>query len=129
FIDTLAKNIDSDLVVEAVVENIEVKKSIFSMLSNTCRADTILASNTSSLSVTKIASVVTSPERVIGMHFMNPVPLMGLVEIIRALQTNDKTYETVVELTKKIGKSPITALKDYPGFIVNRILVPMLNEA
>ncbi len=129
FIDSLPKNIEQNLVVEAIIENMEIKKGLFKTLSDTANEKTILASNTSSLSVTQIAGVVKNPERVIGMHFMNPVPLMSLVEIIRALQTSDETYKSIVELTKTLGKTPITALKDYPGFIVNRILVPMLNEA
>lgn len=129
FTDQLPKKIDQNLVVEAIVENMEIKKSLFATLSGIADEKTILASNTSSLSVTQIAGVVKNPERVIGMHFMNPVPLMGLIEIIRALQTSDETYSSVVELTRKLGKTPITALKDYPGFIVNRILIPMMNEA
>jgi 3-hydroxybutyryl-CoA dehydrogenase len=129
YADQLPTKISQDLVVEAIIENMDIKKSLFSNLSSISREDTILATNTSSLSVTQIAGVVKNPERVIGMHFMNPVPLMSLVEIIRALQTSDATYNKIVELTKALGKTPITALKDYPGFIVNRILVPMLNEA
>ena len=129
FIDSLPSMIEADLVIEAIIENIDIKRKLFADLAPKVKIDAILASNTSSLSITKIASVVKNPERFIGMHFMNPVPLMELVEIIRGLQTNDETHSAIVELTKRLGKTPITALKDQPGFIVNRILVPMINEA
>ena len=119
---------NADLVVEAATENIDLKLKIFKELSDTCTEDTILASNTSSISITKIASVVNQPEIVIGMHFMNPVPIMPLVEIIKGHATSEKTTKTIVDLTKKINKTPVT-VNDYPGFVANRILMPMLNEA
>ena len=119
---------NTGLVVEAATENIDLKLKIFKELSDTCTEDTILASNTSSISITKIASVVNQPERVIGMHFMNPVPIMPLVEIIKGYATSEKTTTTIVELTKKINKIPVTVY-DYPGFVANRILLPMINEA
>ena len=126
---SLPEKISADLVIEAIVENLDIKRELFKGIADKVSDQAILASNTSSLSITKIASVVKKPENFIGMHFMNPVPLMELIEIIRGLQTSDKTYHQIIELTKKIGKTPITALKDQPGFIVNRILVPMINEA
>ena len=129
FVSTLPDKIEVDILIEAIVENVEIKRTLFSDLAKRVSDKSILASNTSSLSITKIASVVKDPSKFIGMHFMNPVPLMELIEIIRGLQTSDETYSSVVELTKRINKVPITALKDQPGFIVNRILVPMINEA
>jgi len=114
--------------VEAVPENEELKKSIFRELDATLPADAILASNTSSISITRLASITKRPSQVIGMHFMNPVPLMQLVELIRAAQTSDATYETVRALAERFGKKTVMS-KDFPGFIVNRILIPMLNEA
>lgn len=119
---------DRDLVVEAATENPAIKESIFRELGNIVRADAILASNTSSISLTRIAAWVPQPERVVGMHFMNPVPLMQLVEIIRAIQTSDHTYQKVFELAVNLGKTPVT-VKDGPGFVSNRILMPMINEA
>jgi len=119
---------DVDLVVEAVVENMEVKKTLFQQLDKLAPAHAILATNTSSLSITEIASVTKRPEKVIGMHFMNPVPLMKLVEIIRGIQTSDATYETVVAVTKTLYKQSVES-KDFPGFIANRVLMPMINEA
>src|SRR5699024_757276 len=118
----------ADLVVEAVVENMDVKKEIFKQLDESTSPYTILATNTSSLSITEIASVTKRPEKVIGMHFMNPVPVMELVEVIRGLQTDDITYETIVSVTKTLYKTAVTS-KDFPGFISNRILMPMINEA
>ncbi|HIV73584.1 MAG TPA: 3-hydroxybutyryl-CoA dehydrogenase [Candidatus Pseudogracilibacillus intestinigallinarum] len=118
----------ADLVVEAVVENMDVKKEIFKQLDEITSPYTILATNTSSLSITEIASVTKRPEKVIGMHFMNPVPVMELVEVIRGLQTDDITYETIVSVTKTLYKTAVTS-KDFPGFISNRILMPMINEA
>ncbi|MEJ8777018.1 3-hydroxybutyryl-CoA dehydrogenase [Pseudogracilibacillus sp. ICA-222130] len=118
----------ADLVVEAVVENMDVKKEIFKQLDEITSPYTILATNTSSLSITEIASVTKRPEKVIGMHFMNPVPKMELVEVIRGLQTDDITYETIVSVTKTLYKTAVTS-KDFPGFISNRILMPMINEA
>ncbi len=129
FLEVLPKKIEGDLLVEAIVENIDLKRELFSEISGRVKEEAILASNTSSLSITKIAATVKRPDRFIGMHFMNPVPLMELIEIIRGLQTSQKTYEEIVALTKRLNKTPITALKDQPGFIVNRILVPMINEA
>jgi 3-hydroxybutyryl-CoA dehydrogenase len=119
---------DADLVIEAVLENLEIKKKVFIKLDNCTRSDVILASNTSSISITELAAVTRRPDKVIGMHFMNPVPLMKLVEIIRGLETSDETTAIVVALTKEVGKTPVEA-QDYPGFISNRILCPMINEA
>jgi 3-hydroxybutyryl-CoA dehydrogenase len=126
--DQLAALGDCQLVVEAATENPTIKESIFRELARTLPADAILASNTSSISLTHIAAWVDRPERVIGMHFMNPVPLMPLVEIIRALQTDDITHQTVHTLAVEIGKTPVT-VKDGPGFVSNRVLMPMINEA
>ncbi|MDX1279256.1 3-hydroxyacyl-CoA dehydrogenase family protein [Oceanihabitans sediminis] len=120
------KNVD--LVVEAATENVELKLNIFKQLDEACQAETILASNTSSISITLIAAVTKRPEKVIGMHFMNPVPIMKLVEIIRGYSTSDEVTNTIMELSKKLGKTP-TEVNDYPGFVANRILMPMLNEA
>lgn len=117
-----------DLAIEAVVENIDVKKDIFRKLDANAPEHAILASNTSSLPITDIASATNRPERVIGMHFMNPVPVMKLVEIIRGLQTSDETYEVIADMTKKLYKTGVES-KDFPGFISNRILMPMINEA
>jgi len=117
-----------DLVVEAASENIEIKLNIFKQLCEICQPETILASNTSSISLTKIASVTNRPDKVIGMHFMNPVPVMVLIEIIRALQTSDATYQAINAISKTLGKTPVE-VDDSPGFISNRILIPMINEA
>jgi 3-hydroxybutyryl-CoA dehydrogenase len=119
---------DVDLVVEAATENIDLKLKIFKDLDENTKPGTILASNTSSISITKIASVTKSPANVIGMHFMNPVPIMKLVEIIRGYSTSDSTTQTIMELSKKLGKIPVE-VNDYPGFVANRILMPMINEA
>ena len=119
---------DVDLVVEAVPEILSLKTEIFSELDQICKPETILASNTSSISITEIAASTSRPDRVIGMHFMNPVPLMKLVEIINGELTSDETNAAVVEASEKMGKVPLTS-EDYPGFISNRILCPMLNEA
>ncbi len=116
------------LVVEAATENVDLKLKIFKQLDEACAADTILASNTSSISITQIAAVTNRPDKVIGMHFMNPVPIMKLVEIIRGYNTSDEVTNTIMELSKKLGKTP-TEVNDYPGFVANRILMPMLNEA
>jgi 3-hydroxybutyryl-CoA dehydrogenase len=116
------------LAIEAATENEEVKKSIFKALTPHLAADTILASNTSSISITRLASVSDRPERFIGLHFMNPVPLMKLVEIIRGIATGPDTYETAVNFAKSLGKTTANA-EDFPAFIVNRVLVPMINEA
>jgi 3-hydroxybutyryl-CoA dehydrogenase len=117
-----------DLVIEAVPEREELKLGIFKSLGALCKDDAILASNTSSISITKLASASGRPDRVIGMHFMNPVPLMKLVEIVRGLPTSEATYQTTVELAQRFGKTTIGA-RDIPGFIVNRMLIPLLNEA
>ena len=125
----MAKGAESaDLVVEAATENKDLKLKIFSQLADICRDKTILASNTSSISITQIAAVTNRPEKVIGMHFMNPVPVMKLVEIINGYSTSAATTSAIVELTKTIGKVPVEA-NDYPGFVANRILMPMINEA
>jgi len=118
---------DCDLVVEAIVEDLEIKSKLIQELDGVCRPDAILATNTSSISVTRIAAASASPQRVIGMHFFNPVPLMQLVEIIRALQTSDEVCETIVKLTETIGKKARVS-KDSYGFVVNRVLIPMINE-
>ncbi len=116
------------LVVEAATENVDLKLKIFKDLDSMCASDTILASNTSSISITQIAAVTSRPEKVIGMHFMNPVPIMKLVEIIKGYSTSDETYQLVAELSKKLNKVPVE-VNDYPGFVANRILMPMINEA
>lgn len=117
-----------DLVVEAATENIDLKLKIFKQLSHVCDHNTILATNTSSISITQIAAAVVHPERVIGMHFMNPVPIMKLVEIIRGYNTSDEVTKIIMDLSVKLGKVP-TEVNDYPGFVANRILMPMINEA
>lgn len=119
---------DSDLVVEAATENVNLKLKIFKDLDEATTDSCILATNTSSISITKIASVTSKADKVIGMHFMNPVPIMKLVEVIRAYQTSDEVCNSIMELSKKLGKVP-TEVNDYPGFIANRILMPMINEA
>ncbi len=119
---------DSDLVIEAVVENMEVKSQVFKQLDEYCPSHTILASNTSSLPITEIAAVTNRPEKVIGMHFMNPVPVMKLVEVIRGLATSDEVFQTVEALAIQMGKTPVE-VNDFPGFVSNRILMPMINEA
>ena len=119
---------EADFVVEAATENETLKLNIFKELDQACRKEIILASNTSSISITKIASATQRPSQVIGMHFMNPVPVMQLVEIIRGLQTSQETFHTVKTLSEKMRKTPVEA-NDFPGFIANRILMPMINEA
>jgi 3-hydroxybutyryl-CoA dehydrogenase len=119
---------ETDFVVEAAVENESLKLNIFKELDQVCQKGIILSSNTSSISITKIASATQRPSQVIGMHFMNPVPVMQLVEVIRGLQTSQETFNTVKSLTEKMGKTPVEA-NDFPGFISNRILIPMINEA
>jgi len=119
---------EADLAIEAATENREVKEAIFRSLCQVIPEHAILATNTSSISVTRLASVTDRPERFIGLHFMNPVPLMKLVEVIRGLATDQETYETVMHVTAKLGKT-VTNAEDYPAFIVNRILMPMINEA
>ena len=118
----------ADFVVEAATEKLDVKSKIFETLDRVCRPEVILATNTSSISVTQIAAVTKRPKQVIGMHFMNPVPVMQLVEIIRGLATSDEVYKTVKDLTEILKKIPVE-VNDYPGFISNRVLMPMLNEA
>ena len=118
----------SDLVVEAISENIELKKSIFSKLDQECENDTIIASNTSSISITELAKSTSRKDKVIGMHFMNPVPIMKLVEIINSKYTSKSTTEKIIALSKNLNKIPLT-VNDFPGFISNRILMPMINEA
>ncbi|HDR3493134.1 3-hydroxybutyryl-CoA dehydrogenase [Bacillus wiedmannii] len=119
---------EADLVIEAAVEKMDIKKKIFANLDEIAPDHAILATNTSSLPITEIAAVTKRPEKVIGMHFMNPVPVMKLVEIIRGLATDGEVYETIEDITKKIGKVPVE-VNDFPGFVSNRILLPMINEA
>jgi len=120
--------VEADFVVEAATENEALKLNIFKELDQICRKEIILSSNTSSISITKIASATQRPSQVVGMHFMNPVPVMQLVEVIRGLQTSQGTFNTVKSLAEKMGKTPVEA-NDFPGFIANRILMPMINEA
>ena len=117
-----------DIVIEAIVEKMDIKEELFNSLDEMCPSHTVFATNTSSLLITKIAAVTTRPEKVIGMHFMNPVPVMKLVEIIRGLATSDETYQLVEGLTLKLDKVPVE-VKDFPGFVSNRVLLPMINEA
>ena len=119
---------DADLVVEAATENVDLKLKIFRQIDEAASAEAILASNTSSISITKIAAATKRPDKVIGMHFMNPVPIMKLVEIIRGYATSDEATQTIMELSMGLGKVPVEA-NDYPGFVANRILIPMINEA
>jgi 3-hydroxybutyryl-CoA dehydrogenase len=117
-----------DIVIEAATESFELKAKIFKKVDELVKPDAIVASNTSSVSITKLASLISHPDRVVGTHFFNPVPVMSLVEIVRGLQTSDATHDAVDELVRKLGKSPIT-VKNRPGFVVNRLLLPMINEA
>ena len=119
---------DSDLIIEAATENLDLKLKIFRQLDGLAKADAVIASNTSSISITKLAASTQRPDKVIGMHFFNPVPLMALVELIRGLQTSDATYAAVEEVSKAVGKSPVQ-VRNSPGFVVNRMLCPMINEA
>ncbi|NTW86948.1 MAG: 3-hydroxybutyryl-CoA dehydrogenase [Holophagaceae bacterium] len=119
---------DCDIVVEAATENWVIKKQIFETLDKVCKPGALLASNTSSISITKLAAVTKRPEAVIGMHFMNPVPVMQLIEVIRGLATSDAVYQAVMDLAVRLGKTPISC-NDFPGFVANRILMPMINEA
>ena len=119
---------DCDLVVEAAIENMKIKKEIFAELDGICKAETILASNTSSLSITEVASATKRPDKVIGMHFFNPAPVMKLVEVIRGIATSQETFDAVKNLSVEIGKEPVE-VAEAPGFVVNRILIPMINEA
>jgi len=123
-----AKLADCDLVVEAATEKFEIKSEIFRDLDQLCRPEIILASNTSSISITKLAALTKRPDKVIGMHFFNPVPVMKLVEVIRGLATSNETFQTVRELALKLGKTPVE-VNDAPGFVSNRVLMPLLNEA
>ena len=117
-----------DLVIEAIVENMEIKTKVFKELDKITPEHTILATNTSSLPITEIAAATNRPEKVIGMHFMNPVPVMKLVEVIRGIQTSDETYQTIADMAEKLGKTSVE-VADFPGFAANRILMPMINEA
>jgi 3-hydroxybutyryl-CoA dehydrogenase len=123
-----ADTADCDLVLEAIIENMEVKKQLFKQLDEICKEDTIFATNTSSLSITEIASAVKRPDKVIGMHFFNPAPIMKLVELIRGMETSDETFEKVKGMANDIDKDPVE-VNEGPGFIVNRMLIPMINEA
>ena len=125
---SLEDMVKADFVVEAIVEDEAIKREVFSQLDSYCKEHVILSSNTSSISITKIAAATGRPEKVIGMHFMNPVPLMKLVEIIRGLATSEEAFRVTKELAEKMGKVPVPA-NDFPGFISNRILMPMINEA
>jgi len=118
---------DCDVVIEAIVEELAPKRDLFAELERICRADAVLASNTSALSVTEIAAATTTPERVVGMHFFNPAPLMPLVEIVRAELTADEAFETALALGRRLGKTPVRC-HDTPGFVVNRVLIPLLND-
>ncbi len=124
----IALHQDADLVIEAATENLELKLGLFAQLSELARPDAIIGTNTSSISITRLAAATNRPQQVIGMHFFNPVTLMQLVELIRGLQTSDATYATVEAVSKKIGKTPVK-VKNSPGFVVNRMLCPMINEA
>ena len=128
FTDTAEAVKNADLVVEAATENLDLKLKIFKQIDEAAPANAILASNTSSISITKIASATSRPKQVIGMHFMNPVPMMKLVEIIRGYDTTDEVTKAIMEMSEKLGKVPVE-VNDYPGFIANRILMPMINEA
>jgi len=126
--DTLQAAAEADLIIEAAAENMKVKKQIFAQLDIICPPQTIFASNTSSLSLTEIASVTQRPHKIIGMHFFNPVPIMKLVEVIKGLTTSEATKDFIMDLTRQIGKQPVE-VNEEPGFVVNRILIPMINEA
>ena len=119
---------DADVVVEAAIENMSIKKKIFAELDSVCKPETILASNTSSLSITEIGSSTKRPDKVIGMHFFNPAPVMKLVEVIKGIATSEETNKTIMDLARGLGKGPVE-VEEAPGFVVNRILVPMINEA
>jgi 3-hydroxybutyryl-CoA dehydrogenase len=119
---------DCDIIVEAATEDYALKQKIFRDLDSICKKDVILATNTSSISITQIASNVKCPDKVVGMHFMNPVPMMKLVEVVRGVATSDDTYNAVMELAANLGKTPV-GVNDYPGFVANRLLMPMINEA
>ena len=125
---TIAEMADCDVVVEAATEDMGLKLKIFRDLDAICKDGVILATNTSSISITEIAAVVKCPDKVIGMHFMNPVPMMKLVEVVRGVATSDETFNAVMDLAAKLGKTPV-GVNDYPGFVANRLLMPMINEA
>ena len=127
-ITNLESLVSCDLIIEAATEDVEIKKNIFQSLQNICNQETILASNTSSISIDLMASITNLPENFIGMHFMNPVPIMKLVEIIRGSKTSKKTEDKIIKLAKKMGKIPVVC-NNSPGFVANRILIPMINEA
>ncbi|MBQ4595780.1 MAG: 3-hydroxybutyryl-CoA dehydrogenase, partial [Firmicutes bacterium] len=118
---------DADLIIEAATEDMEAKKALFKELDELCKPEAIIATNTSALSITEIAAATNRPDKIIGMHFFNPVPAMKLVEIVKGLATSEETRETIVELTKTLGKTPVD-VEEAPGFVVNRILIPMINE-
>ena len=128
FTTDLAQAADADLVIEAAIENLDIKKSIFAELDSLCKPETILASNTSSISITAIAAATKRPDRFIGMHFFNPATVMKLVEVIRGADTSDATYKAIYDLSVEIGKEPVE-VNEAPGFVVNKILIPMINEA
>jgi 3-hydroxybutyryl-CoA dehydrogenase len=119
---------DVDFIVEAVIENADLKKKVFNELEQLCKPDIIFASNTSSISITELGAATKKPDKFIGMHFFNPVPVMKLVEVIRGIATSDETTQVVVDLSTKLGKTPVE-VNDYPGFVSNRVLMPMINEA
>ncbi len=128
FTTELSAAADADLVVEAAIENLDIKKSIFAELDSICKPETILASNTSSISITAIAAATKRPDKFIGMHFFNPATVMKLVEVIRGAHTSDETFNTIRDLSVEIGKEPVE-VNEAPGFVVNKILIPMINEA
>ena len=125
---TIAEMADCDIVIEAATEDFALKQKIFTDLDTICKEGAILATNTSSISITEIAAIVKCPDKVVGMHFMNPVPMMKLVEVVRGVATSDDTYNAVMDLATKLGKTPV-GVNDYPGFVANRLLMPMINEA
>ena len=120
--------LDTDIVIEAIPEKSELKRALFERLGTMASAEVVLATNTSSISITELAAKAGDPERVIGMHFMNPVPLMQLIEVVRGLETSEKTIEMVMEFSRELGKTPVL-VNDFPGFVSNRVLAPMINEA
>lgn len=125
---SLALASDCDLIIEAAIENMEIKKNVFKELDNICKSEAIFATNTSSLSITEIASAILRPDRFIGMHFFNPAPVMKLVEVIRGIATSEETVKTIKDISVLLGKDPVE-VQEAPGFVVNRILIPMINEA
>jgi 3-hydroxybutyryl-CoA dehydrogenase len=119
---------DVDFIIEAVIENLDIKKSAYAELEKLCKPEVIFASNTSSISITQLGATTSKPDKFIGMHFFNPVPVMKLVEVIRGIATSDETTQVVVDLSKNLGKTPVE-VNDYPGFVSNRVLMPLINEA